>query len=113
MCLACGERTLQCHAMPSPADSVPADAETAERPARTAWIDRLPPRAQLALVVLVTLFAGGWGVGTLVLQHRLVEMQQHGTPLNPLAAFFADGSSWNTAWPGWAAAFFFFFSVLR
>jgi hypothetical protein len=92
---------------------VPADAETAERPARTAWIDRLPPRAQLALVALVTLFAGGWGVGTLVLQHRLVEMQQHGTPLNPLAAFFADGSSWSTAWPGWAAAFFFFFSVLR
>jgi hypothetical protein len=83
------------------------------RPVRTAWIDRLPPRAQLALVVLVTAIAGGWGVGTLVLQHRLVEMQQRGTALNALESFFADGSSWSTAWPGWAAAFFFFFSVLR
>jgi hypothetical protein len=76
-------------------------------------VDRLPPRAQIALVGVVSLLAVGWGVGTLVLQHRLVEMQAQGQVLNPVASFFADGSTWSTAWPGWAAAFFFLLSFLR
>ncbi len=76
-------------------------------------VDRLPPRAQVALVGVVSLLAAGWGAGTLVLQHRLVEMQMQGQVLNPAASFFADGSTWSTAWPGWAAAFFFLLSALR
>jgi hypothetical protein len=76
-------------------------------------VDRLPPRAQIALVLAVSLLAVGWGAGMLVLQHRLVEMQQQARPLGAVASFFADGSSWSTAWPGWAAAFFFGLSLLR
>jgi hypothetical protein len=76
-------------------------------------VDRLPPRAQIALVVAVSLLAVGWGVGMLVLQHRLVEMQQEARPLGAVGSFFAEGSSWSTAWPGWAAAFFFALSLLR
>lgn len=80
---------------------------------RTPWLDRLPPRAQLVLVVLLSLLACGWGVGMLVLQHRLVERQQRGEALGAVSSFFADGSSWGTAWPGWAAAFFFLLSLVR
>jgi hypothetical protein len=98
--------------MPSPADSPAGDTEQAQA-ARTSWLDRLPPRAQLALVVTLLLLATGWGVGMLVLQHRLVEMQQRGRDLGGVGAFFADGSTWATAWPGWAAAFFFALSLLR
>jgi hypothetical protein len=79
----------------------------------TSLLDRLPPRAQLALVFLVVLLAGGWGAGMLYLQHRLLEIEANGRALNGVATFFADGSSWATAWPGWAAAFFFLLSVLR
>jgi len=79
----------------------------------TSLLDRLPPRAQLTLVAVVTLLAGGWGVGMLVLQHRLLEMEADGRDLRGLPGFFADGSSWATAWPGWAAAFFFLLSVVR
>lgn len=79
----------------------------------TSLLDRLPPRAQLALVLGVALLSGGWGVGMLVLQHRLLEMEADGRALNGIAGFFADGSSWTTAWIGWAAAFFFLLSVLR
>jgi hypothetical protein len=99
--------------MQTSADSAAADAMSTERPARSAWIDRLPPRAQLGLVVLIGLVAAGSGAGWLVLQHRLVEMQQQGRVLGAVESFFADGSSWATAWPGWAAAFFFLPSVLR
>lgn len=99
--------------MPPTADSPAAETETAEHPVHGAWIDRLPPRAQLALVVLVGVIAAGWGAAALVLQHRLVERQQHGQALGAVEAFFADGSSWTTAWPGWAAAFFFTLSVVR
>jgi len=99
--------------MPPTAESPAADTGAAERPMRGAWIDRLPPRAQLALVVLIGVLAAGWGTASLVLQHRLVEMQQQGRVLGAVEAFFADGSSWATAWPGWAAAFFFLLSVLR
>jgi hypothetical protein len=87
--------------------------ETGPRAPHTSRLDRLPPRAQLALVVAVSLLAGGWGVGTLVLQHRLVEMEAEGRALNRVAQLFADGSSWSTAWPGWVAAFFFLSAVLR
>jgi hypothetical protein len=98
--------------MPSAADTPAADAEDGggERPP---WLDRLPARAQLVLVLLVSLLACGWGVGMLVLQHRLVERQQRGEALGAVASFFADGSAWTTAWPGWAAAFFFLLSLLR
>jgi len=64
-------------------------------------------------VLLVALLSGGWGVGMLVLQHRLLEMEADGRALGGVAGFFADGSSWATAWIGWAAAFFFLLSVLR
>ncbi len=79
----------------------------------TSLLDRLPPRAQLALVLVVMLLAAGWGVGMLVLQHRLLEMEANGRNLTGVPGFFADGSSWSTAWVGWAAAFFFLLSVLR
>jgi hypothetical protein len=79
----------------------------------TSRLDRLPPRAQLALVLFVGLLAGGWGVGMLVLQHRLLEMQAEGRDLPGIADLFADGSSRSTAWIGWAAAFFFLLAVLR
>jgi hypothetical protein len=79
----------------------------------TSLLDRLPPRAQLALVIIAALLAVGWGVGMLVLQHRLLEMEADGRVFSGVAAFFADGSSWATAWPGWAAAFFFLLSALR
>lgn len=98
--------------MPSAADPAAADAGS-EGGQRTPWLDRLPPRAQLAFVIVLSLLACGWGVGMLVLQHRLVERQQRGEALGAVASFFADGSSWSTAWPGWAAAFFFLLSVLR
>ncbi len=99
--------------MPPAADSPAADGEAGDGGRRSAWVDRLPPRAQLALVVALLLLACGWGVGMLVLQHRLVERQQAGETLGAVPAFFADGSSWSTAWPGWAAAFFFLLSLLR
>jgi hypothetical protein len=103
--------------MVTPADSGPAEAAhsvTDDQDAHAmSAVDRLPPRAQVALVFAVSLLAVGWGVGMLVLQHRLVEMQQQARPLGAVASFFADGSSWNTAWPGWAAAFFFALSLLR
>ena len=76
-------------------------------------LDRLPPRAQLALVVVVVLLAAGWGTGMLVLQHRLLEMEADGRVLSGVPGFFADGSSRATAWIGWAAAFFFLLSLLR
>ena len=79
----------------------------------TSLLDRLPPRAQLALVFVVVLLAGGWGAGMLALQHRLLEMEADGRALSGVPAFFADGSSWATAWPGWAATFFFLLSVVR
>jgi hypothetical protein len=97
--------------MPSAADT--SAAEAAERQGHTSWLDRLPPRAQLALVVGLALFAGGWGVGMLVLQHRMVEMQGRGQDAGAVGSFFADGSTWSTAWPGWVAAFFFALSLLR
>lgn len=97
--------------MPAAADT-PA-AEAAEPAGHASWLDRLPPRAQLALVLVLTLFAGGWGVGALVLQHRLVEMRGRGEDAGALGSFFADGSTWSTAWPGWVAAFFFALSLLR
>jgi len=99
--------------MASSADSPAVGAEPGAEAPRRAWIDRLPPGAQLALVLVVLVFAAGWGAGSLVMQHRLVEMQQRGEPLNAVQSFFAEGSSWTTAWPGWAAAFFFGLSVLR
>jgi hypothetical protein len=98
--------------MPSPADSPAADTERAPA-GQTSRLDRLPPRAQLALVVATSLLAAGWGTGMLVLQHRLVERQARGVDLGAVPAFFADGSSWATAWPGWAASFFFALSLLR
>lgn len=98
--------------MPSAADPPAADAGS-EGGQRTPWLDRLPPRAQLAFVIVLSLLACGWGVGMLVLQHRLVERQQRGEVLGALPSFFADGSSWSTAWVGWAAAFFFLLSLLR
>jgi hypothetical protein len=79
----------------------------------TSLLDRLPPRAQLALVLAVGLLAAGWGAGMLVLQHRLLEMEAAGRVLSGVAGFFADGSSWATAWIGWAAGFFFLLSALR
>jgi len=79
----------------------------------TSLLDRLPPRAQLALVCVVALLSVGWGAGMLALQHRLLEMEADGRVLNGIAGFFADGSSRATAWPGWAAAFLFLLSVLR
>jgi hypothetical protein len=79
----------------------------------TSLLDRLPPRAQLALVLLVVLLSAGWGVGMLVLQHRLLEMEADGRFLGGVPGFFADGSSRATAWVGWAAAFFFLLSYLR
>ncbi len=99
--------------MPPAADSPAADGEAGDGGRRSAWVDRLPPRAQLALVVALLLLACGWGVGMLVLQHRLVERQQAGETLGAVPSFFADGSAWTTAWPGWAAAFFFLLSLLR
>ena len=101
--------------MVTPADSAPAEAAEGEvRDAHSmSAVDRLPPRAQVALVAGVSLLAMGWGVGMLVLQHRLADMRQQATPLGTVASFFADGSSWSTAWPGWAAAFFFALSLLR
>lgn len=98
--------------MPSAADSPAADAE-GEGGHRAPWLDRLPPRAQLVLVIGVSLLACGWGVGMLVLQHHLRDQQARGQVLGAVASFFADGSSWTTAWPGWAAAFFFALSLLR
>jgi hypothetical protein len=82
-------------------------------PSEASLLDRLPPRAQLALVIVVVLFAAGWGTGMLVLQHRLLEMEANGRVLTGVPGFFADGSSRATAWIGWAAAFFFLLSLLR
>ena len=79
----------------------------------TSPLDRLPPRAQLALLGVTVLLAAGWGAGMLRLQHRLLEMEADGRVLHGVPGFFADGSSWATAWPGWAAAFFFLLSVVR
>ena len=79
----------------------------------TSLLDRLTPRAQLVLVVCVGLLAAGWGVGMLVLQHRLLEMEAEGRYLGGVPGFFADGSTWSTAWIGWAAAFFFLLSLVR
>jgi hypothetical protein len=99
--------------MASSADSAAAGEQPGAEPPRRAWIDRMPARVQSAVVLLVALFAAGWGAGALVLQHRMVEMEQQGRPLGAVQSFFADGSTWATAWPGWAAAFFFALSVLR
>ena len=80
---------------------------------KTSLLDRLPPRAQLALLGASVLLAAGWGAGMLRLQHRLLEMEAEGRVFHGVPGFFADGSSWATAWPGWAAAFFFLLSVVR
>lgn len=93
--------------------NAPYNATQLAAPSTTSTLDRLPPRAQLVLVGVVALLAAGWGVGMLVLQHRLLEMEANGRNLSGVAGFFADGSSHLTAWPGWAAAFFFFLSALR
>lgn len=93
--------------------NAPYNATQLAAPSTTSTLDRLPPRAQLLLVGVVALLAAGWGVGMLVLQHRLLEMEANGRTLNGVAGFFADGSSHLTAWPGWAAAFFFLLSALR
>ena len=82
-------------------------------PTSTSPLDRLAPRTQLVLVVALAVLACGWGVGMLVLQHRLVDMELAGRSFGGLASLFAGGSSRGTAWPGWAAAFFFVAAVLR
>jgi hypothetical protein len=91
----------------------PYNATQLAPPSTTSLLDRLPPRVLLALVGVVTLLSIGWGVGMLVLQHRLLEMEAEGRDLTGIAGFFADGSSRSTAWPGWAAAFLFLLSVIR
>jgi len=64
--------------------------------------------------ITVTLVVGvGWGIGSLLLQRHLVVERASGADLNPVFRLLADGSSVQTAWPGFAATLLFLVATLR
>jgi hypothetical protein len=77
------------------------------------FMDRGSPvvRALILLVLAGGCGAAGWELARL--HQQLAARFAGGASLNPVEALIAGGSSLRTAWPGWVAAAFFGFALLR